>query len=273
MRASHTRACPACGHRGARVALATAGREQLRCNDCGTVFTAEVGLADDPADAASDEPGRTSRQRTVADARAAILRKFGCRAVLEVGCGAGVFLDAVRDLGMQVEGLDARPDPDVLARGHIVHPALPDAPRFDAVTLWDVLGHAPDPKDMLLQTRRWLRPGGFLALSTASSGGVPARMLGPRIAVTDPAPAIVFSRRGLKLLLAAAGFDPVRWTTSSGLGRELLQHGLERRWLGASLPGRALAHGLAIAAQLPLRVIDRAGLGSAFEVYAVAGRD
>jgi hypothetical protein len=98
-------------------------------------------------------------------------------------------------------------------------------------------------------------------------------MLGPRIAVTDPAPAIVFSRRGLKLLLAAAGFDPVRWTTSSGLGRELLQHGLERRWLGASLPGRALAHGLAIAAQLPLRVIDRAGLGSAFEVYAVAGRD
>jgi SAM-dependent methyltransferase len=272
MTPSPTRACPACGHRGAHLAFGHAGREHLRCNACSTVFAADSD--DHAADVhAAGEPGHAARRRAVADARAAILRKFGCRTVLEIGCGPGVFLDAVRDLGMQVEGIDPHPDAAALARGHTIHAALPDAPRFDAVALWDLLAHVADPKDMLLQARRWLRPGGFLALSTMSSSGVPALALGPRLAMVDPAPRTCFSRRGLKLSLTAAGFDPVRWTSASGLAREHLQHGLERVWLGASLPGRALAHGLTIAAQLPLRAIDRAGLGSAFEVYAVAGRD
>lgn len=276
MTAPPVRACPACGHRGAHVASVPAGHEHLRCDDCGSVFSADMAP---PPVRALDEPGGAARRRSVADARAAILRKFGCRVVLELECGDGVFLDAVRDLGLQVEGITTTaPDAAALARGHVIHPLTPhldaspsDAPRFDAVALWDVLDHVHDPGDMLLQARRWLRPGGFLALSTASSGGLPVQALGPGLAGVDPTPAIAFSRRGLRLLLGATGYDPVRWTSGSGLGREPLRQGLERR-LGASLPGRALARGLAIAAQLPLRVIDRAGLGSTFEVYAVAGR-
>ncbi len=270
MTASHPRACPACDY----LASTAAGREHLRCNDCGTVFVAEVpaGLAGDRA----LEPGPASRLHAAA-ARAAVLRKFGCRAVLELDCGAGQFLDAVRDLGMQVEGVDLVPDAAALARGHRVHAGSlqelgPGEPRFDAVALWDVLARVPDPKTMLLQARGWLRPGGFLALSTASSSGMPARVLGPRLVQVDPAPGIFFTRRGLSLLLVAAGFDPMRWALS-GLGHEPLQQGLERRLLGASLPGRALARGLATAAQLPLQVLGRAGLGSVFEVYAVAGRN
>lgn len=268
MTASPARACPACGHRGAHVASVTGGLEHLRCDDCGSVFHADMNQASRHA---LDEPG--DARRRVADARAAKLRRFGCRAVLEIECGDGLFLDAVRDLGLQGEGLAAAPDAAAVARGQVIHPlASEPEPRFDAVALWDVLDHVHDPGDMLLQARRWLRPGGFLALSTASSGGLPAHALGPGLAGVDPTTAIFFSRRGLKLLLGATGYDPVRWISGSGLGREPLRHGLERRWFGASWPGRALAQGLAIAAQLPLRVIDRAGLGSTFEVYAVAGR-
>lgn len=275
MTATHARACPACTYLGVHPAFTTAGREHLRCNDCGTVFAAEVPPVQEDR---SDEPGRASRLRAVADARAAVLRKFGCRAVLEVDCGPGHFLDAVRDLGMQVEGVDPVPSAAALARGHRIHAgALPELEpvdaRFDAVALWDGLARVPDPKAMLLQARCWLRPGGFLALSTVSTSGVPARTLGPRLALVEPAPATYFSRRGLNLLLAAAGFDPVRWTSVARLGREPLQQGLERHLLGASFPGRALARGLATAAQLPLQVLGRAGLGSAFEVYAVAARN
>ena len=284
MTAPHVRACPACNHLGAHFAFTAAGREHLRCNDCGTVFVAGLPAApaidqhDEASERATDGPRRSLRTRALDDARAAVLRKFGCRTVLEVDCGPGRFLDAVRDLGMQVEGVDAVPGAAARARGHRIHPGSledlePVDPRFDVVALWDVLDRTPDPRNMLIHARRWLRPGGFLALSTASSSGVLARALGPRLAQVDPAPLIFFSRRGLKLLLAAASFDPVRWTSVSGLGREPLQQGLERHLLGASLPGRALARGLATAAQLPLRVIDRAGLGSTFEVYAVAARD
>lgn len=260
MTASHARACPACGHRGAHLAAASAGREQLRCDDCGSVFSAEVPASSAPA---QGEPGGEARRRAVADARAAILRKFGCRAVLEIECGAGLFLDAVRELGLQVEGIAAAPDLAALARGHVIHTGAAAGPgaRFDAVALWDLLDRVPDPRGMLLQARRRLRPGGFLALSTRA----PGREL------VDPAPAICFSRRGLRLLLAATCYDPVRWTSGPAPGREPLQ-GPGRGWFGASLPGRALAQGLAIAARLPSRVFDRAGLGSSFEVYAVAGR-
>lgn len=266
MTTTHARACPACGHVVARLAFHAAGREHLRCRGCASIFIAEL-----PADR-DREPDELEPQRAAADLRAAALRKFGCRAVLELGCGRGVFLDAVRDLGLRVEGVDVSPDLAALARGHIIHEGAPEAaPRFDAVALWDALAHEADPRAMLLRARGWLRPGGFLALSVPSSGSLPLRGLGPDLALVDPAPAILFSRRGLGLLLTGAGFDPLRWRSVSGLGRERLHRGLERL-LGASLPGRALARGLASAAKLPLRVLDRAGLGSSLEVYAVAAR-
>jgi SAM-dependent methyltransferase len=280
---SPPRACPACGHVVARPAFVAHGFEHLRCARCDTLFVAvlpaEVEATYLAPDYHSTAEGQELRMRAEADARAAVLRKFGCRDVLEVGCGPGHFLDAVRDLGMRAEGVDrARTAAAPRARGHLVHDCwlqdlAPVAPRFDAVAMWEVLEHLPDPKAMLLQARRWLRPGGFLALSTPSSSGVPARLLGARFPMVCPPDHLeLFSRRGLAVLLASAGFDPVRWTSFSGLGRPQLRRGFQRHLLGDSAPARLLAGGLAVAAELPMRLVDRAGLGSAFEVYAVAAR-
>jgi len=80
-------------------------------------------------------------------------------------------------------------------------------------------------------------------------------------------------RKGLAARLGGAHFDPVRWTSFSGLGREQLQRGFQRFQLGGSLPGRAVASGLAAVAGLPVQLMDRAGLGSGFEVYSVATPD
>lgn len=284
--APHARACPACGHLSARFAFDTAGFVHVRCGRCDTLFVAELPPPDAveatylAPDYHSTAEGQEARMRAEADARAAVLRKFGCRDVLEIGCGPGHFLDAVRDLGMQVEGVDrARTAASPRERGHLIHDCWlqdlePVTPRFDAVAMWEVIEHVPDPKAMLLAARKWLRPGGFLALSTPSSSGLPARALGSRFPMVCPPDHLaLFSRRGLEALLGAAHFDPVRWTSFSGLGRDQLRRGFQRFLLGATLPGRALASGLAVAAELPVQLMDRAGLGSAFEVYAVAGRD
>lgn len=283
MSAPHARACPACDHRESRYVFDVAGFAHVRCARCDTLFVAELPPPERveatylAPDYHSSAEGQESRMRAEGDARAAVLRKFGCRDVLEIGCGPGHFLDAVRDLGMNVEGVDrARTAAGPRARGHLVHDCwlqdlAPVTPRFDAVAMWEVIEHVPDPRALLLQARRWLRPGGFLALSTPSSSGVPARTLGPRFPMICPPDHLaLFSRRGLSTLLGAARFDPVRWTSFSGLGREQLQRGFQRFLLGPSLPGRAVARGLATVAELPMRLIDRAGLGSAFEVYSVA---
>ncbi|MBL8973368.1 MAG: class I SAM-dependent methyltransferase [Myxococcales bacterium] len=280
------RACPACGLERSHFAFTAAGFVHVRCSRCATLFVAELPPPERveatylAPDYHSSAEGQELRMRAEADARAQALRKFGCRDVLEVGCGPGHFLDAVRELGMRVEGVDrARTAAGPRARGHTIHDCwlqdlAPVAARFDAVAMWEVIEHVPDPKDMLVHARKWLRPGGFLALSTPSSSGLPARALGARFPMVCPPDHLaLFSRRGLTALLAGAGFDPVRWTSFSGLGREQLRRGFQRFLLGESLPGRALASGLAVAAELPMQLMDRAGLGSAFEVYAVAARD
>jgi SAM-dependent methyltransferase len=285
MSAPVARACPACGLERSHFAFEVAGFVHVRCAGCDTLFVAVLPPPDLveatylAPDYHSTAEGQEQRMRAEADARAQILRKFGCRDVLEIGCGPGHFLDAVRELGMRVEGVDrARTAAGPRARGHTIHDCwlqdlVPVEQRFDAIAMWEVIEHVPDPKDMLMVARRWLRPGGFLALSTPSSSGLPARTLGARFPMVCPPDHLaLFSRRGLTALLGAAGFDPVRWTSFSGLGREQLRRGFQRFLLGESLPGRALAGGLAVAAELPMLLMDRAGLGSAFEVYAVAAR-
>ncbi|HEY8375656.1 MAG TPA: class I SAM-dependent methyltransferase [Nannocystis sp.] len=277
------RPCPACDGAHADLAFRVGGFDHARCRRCGTVFVTPLPPASviEATYLAPDYHSRAEteapRMRAEADARAAILRRFGVRTVLEVGCGAGYFLDACRELGMQVEGVDrARTAEWPRQRGHVVHDVWfsdlgPPAPRFDALAMWEVLEHLPDPKDMLQRARTWLRPGGFLALSTPSSSGLPARLLGRRFPmVIPPEHLALFSRRGLYALLAATGFEPVRWTSFSGLDRAALARGFQRFALGTSLPARTVAAGLAVAAAPFARLVDRVGLGGAFEVYAVA---
>ncbi len=286
MSARQARACPACGHETARFAFETAGHVHVRCDRCDTLYVAvlpsheqvqSIYLAPDYHTSAQ---GQELRMRAEADARAHVLRKFGCRDVLEIGCGPGHFLDAVRDLGMQVEGVDrAHTAQAARDRGHLVHEVWlqdlePVTPRFDAVAMWEVIEHVEQPAQVLQRVRRWLRPGGFLALSTPSSSGIPARVLGARFPmVCPPEHLTLFSRKGLAALLGGARFDPVRWTSFSGLGREQLRRGFQRFLLGGSLPGRAVASGLAAVAEMPVQLMDRAGLGSGFEVYSVATPD
>jgi 2-polyprenyl-3-methyl-5-hydroxy-6-metoxy-1,4-benzoquinol methylase len=276
------RPCPACDGAHADFAFRVAEFDHVRCRRCATVFIsplpseetiASIYLA--PQYHASAE-GAEQRMRAEGDARAAILRRFGVRGVLEVGCGPGQFLDACREAGMRVEAVDRAHTADgPRSRGHVVHDSWfadfgPPAPRFDAVAMWEVIEHVPVPKDLLLRAREWLRPGGFLALSTPSSSGLPARLLGPRFPMVLPPDHLsLFSRRGLAALLATTGFEPVRWTSFSGLDRSALQRGFQRFALGGSLPGRTLAAGLAVAAEPFGKLVDRAGLGSGFEVYAV----
>lgn len=91
--------------------------------------------------------------------------------LLDVGCGEAAFLRMAQQGGWQVAGTElseaaARQSPELeLYRGEVWEAGLPTG-AYDAVTSWHVIEHASDPKRMVTELFRVLRPGGWLVLAT-----------------------------------------------------------------------------------------------------------
>lgn len=274
------RPCPGCGSTRAAWAFVVAGFPHVRCEACGTVLVSPLPSPEvvratylDP-EYHGDLEASEERMRAEARARARVLEARGCRRVLEVGCGAGFFVEALLELGLDAEGVDPGPQAQrAAARGLPIRPIwLADhapAEPYDGIALFEVIEHLPAPLEVLAQCRRWMRPGGTLALSTPSASGLPARLLGRRFPMLCPPNHLeVLSRRGVQALLERAGFRALRWDSFSNLDHAALRRGFERYFVGSSAPGRWAAGALASLATVPVRWCDRAGLGISFEIYA-----
>jgi SAM-dependent methyltransferase len=144
------------------------------------------------------------------------------RRLLDVGCAYGYTLEVARDRGWQVTGvepapavalrtaraLDVRVEPDLLE-------ARFPAQAFDAVTLWDVIEHLPDPRAALVEVARILAPGGLCSVVTPDAGSLAARVLGGRWEERQKMPEHIFffDRPSLAALLRSCGFEPLEWAT------------------------------------------------------------
>jgi SAM-dependent methyltransferase len=105
--------------------------------------------------------------------------------VLDVGCGFGGFVDLMRKRGWDAEGLDpSRAAVEAAIRnGHHVRwgtlEALPtDVGPYDAVSMFYVLEHLPDPMGALRKAFGILVPGGTLLIRVPHTTPI-VRLLGP----------------------------------------------------------------------------------------------
>jgi SAM-dependent methyltransferase len=138
--------------------------------------------------------------------------------LLDVGCGAGLFLKAAETWGWDVEGVEISPAAAEYAgtvlglrirNAKLEEADLPEA-SFDVVTLLDTLEHLGDPLGTLAEARRILRPGGWLILNTPDLRSASRLILGNAWAVlTPPEHLYGFTEGTLRRMLGRAGFEAV----------------------------------------------------------------
>lgn len=148
--------------------------------------------------------------------------------VLDIGCGAGYFLRALRPLGIEGMGLDVSPKAVAMSTENARMPvALHDANEpwpfldgsFGAVTMFDVIEHLPLYGSALWEARRVLRHAGSLFIVTVNRASILRVLLGRRWGGgQDPDHVVVFGGDTLKRALRSAGFLIREYRTFFNLG-------------------------------------------------------
>jgi SAM-dependent methyltransferase len=210
------------------------------CRACGTLYARH----DDGVERGGDYnsyyhtaslcvPGFVERRHDEIVAGFAPYRKTG--RLLDIGCGAGSLLRAARRADWDAEGTDisrpavehARSEGFTVFCGELEEARYPEA-SFDVVTAIEVLEHVPDPRAVLSEIKRVLRPGGLFWGTTPHGRGMSARLLGLRWSVLSPPEHLqLFSLAGLRQLLHASDFRRVR-LISRGVNPSEILHVLRR---------------------------------------------
>jgi len=139
--------------------------------------------------------------------------------LIEIGSAYGFFLDEARMGGWRVQGVEPAEHAAQHARQQLELDVLAgpfaDLPvqsgSVDAVVLWDVIEHLPNPRLTLQRAFEWLRPGGVVALSTGDISSLVARIHGRDWSLlTPPWHQFFFSRKTMRHLLETIGFSVER---------------------------------------------------------------
>jgi 2-polyprenyl-3-methyl-5-hydroxy-6-metoxy-1,4-benzoquinol methylase len=190
--------CASCGASSRRPLLEIDSEFRLvRCEDCGLVATsppvppAEIGRYY-PASYYGDNNRRFNAPLEglipfFRNRRAVAIERFVPKGrILDVGCGRGILPALMRERGWDAHGLEfsetsARHARDVLQLpvfvGDLLFSPYADS-SFDAVVLWHVLEHVPDPVATLVRARQILKPGGLLVIAVPNFESLQARFAG-----------------------------------------------------------------------------------------------
>jgi len=194
----------------------------VRCRRCGQLFSTPIMDPDRIASLYRDSPqDYTEEGVNIVRSYLRPLRKWlpllpRRDSVVEIGCGHGAILGALRDLGFsQVTGVE--PSEDAVRRaGDDVRPyirnELFDAARFpassaDLVCAFQVLDHFAEPQNVLDGIGTMLKPGGLCYVIIHDERALHVKVLGERSPIIDVSHIYYFNRTTLRRIFERAGFD------------------------------------------------------------------
>jgi len=200
MRNEYSHVCPLCKGGIIRKAYTLSKFAVLRCQQCDNSWRSDMysrekideiycgeSYANENYFADTLSESRHESKRRIKDYDRALQyleRSRGTGRLLDIGCGAGVFLSMAKRKGWTVSGVELSPKLASLCRNSLHVPVangrfedvqLPHN-TFDVITLWDVIEHVLDPVACVRRARELLRPGGILVFCTPDENSLLARI-------------------------------------------------------------------------------------------------
>jgi 2-polyprenyl-3-methyl-5-hydroxy-6-metoxy-1,4-benzoquinol methylase len=192
--------CPGCGGTAfTPLSGGSFGEYHLaRCSGCGHVATRPEPSATDLAALYGQEYYGPEHRRFKGPLEAAttlfrhwrgwyVTRRLGPGTVIDIGCGRGVLLDALRRRGWTVLGTELSDEAAEYARDVLGIPMkigefhqldLPPA-SADMIIMWQTFEHMREPNAVLKRVHEVLRPGGMAIVSVPNRESWQARLTGP----------------------------------------------------------------------------------------------
>ena len=260
--------CPLCGGASHRPLFEKQGFTFVRCADCRLIFVnpqvrEDVVLSEYRTAETNDlwfDVLTSGRQLALDREKFTeildLLEPYkGQGRLLDVGCSIGLFLDLARERGWRGTGIEFAPRALAFARDHYGLDVL-DVPldeagfapeSFDAVGLLSVLEHTNEPRRMLGDVSRVLRPGGAVYVVVPNVESLACRVLHERARTFDGRNHLVyFSPSTLADLLDRCDFDVPHVATTVSSAAAISEHlAYEEPYSGAALaeevPGDILA--------------------------------
>jgi len=134
--------------------------------------------------------------------------------ILDYGAGTGEFLNHMKNMQWEVEGVEPNPNARDLGikKGLDINATLTDLKkkRFDVISLWHVLEHIPDLDIKIAEFSKLLNPDGLLIIAVPNYNSSDAIFYKENWAAWDvPRHIWHFSRKGMKQKLVQHGFSLV----------------------------------------------------------------
>jgi SAM-dependent methyltransferase len=90
--------------------------------------------------------------------------------LLDFGAGIGTFVQSALAQGWQAKGVERNASAIIRAKkenGVELYREIPDG-NYDVITLWDVVEHLHNPREMFMYLKNFLRPEGYLIMETVN---------------------------------------------------------------------------------------------------------
>lgn len=134
------------------------------------------------------------------------------KTVLDVGAGTAAFVKLLQTVNVQAKGVE----PSEIARKHAADKGVKlfekieqvSGEQFDAITMWHVLEHIPDPKEHLRTCYELLNKDGLLVIAVPNYKSFDAKYYGAFWAAYDvPRHLWHFNQVGMQQILRESGFE------------------------------------------------------------------